>query len=112
MGDHATRGFEKIALYSFAFLVWFINALTLSVEGGGFFGTWRGNSTSTGGYIVILISEIAAQVFYAAWNLDCVFARIDTRNGLYTDTPVEAATADLRLPIDLGDDGTEEREII
>lgn len=39
MGEgNASKGLEKYLLYSFALAVWAINATTMSIKGGGFFG--------------------------------------------------------------------------
>ena len=79
MGKYATKGWGKTMLYFFAFLVWLVNAVGLSVEGGGFFGDLRANmtdQTSMGTKISITATEIVIQVFYVSWNWKCV--RSDT----------------------------------
>jgi len=74
MGDHASRGTEKMVLYGFGIFVWFINALTLSIPGGGFFGDFVNESmewsVSKAGWIVL---QLLLQVFYAYWNFTCLF---------------------------------------
>ncbi len=82
MGQNASRGFEKILLYVFAFSVWLINALGLSLPGGGFFGDLREQRVAAGGsyyYLPLLLIEIAIQLFYAWWNWQCIFSEVVSR---------------------------------
>eukprot|EP00536_Pseudo-nitzschia_multiseries_P008051 jgi/Psemu1/325037/estExt_fgenesh1_pg.C_1980013 len=69
----ASKGAEKTVLYGFGVTVWFINALTLSVPGGGFFGDlvrsmdW---SVAKMGWVLL---ELLIQIFYAWWNYFSLF---------------------------------------
>ena len=74
----ASRGWERVLLYSFALSVWAINAITLSVNGGGFFGNWRHNMPASPRKTALVVVEVCCQLFYAWWNLDCVLAPVDT----------------------------------
>ncbi len=85
MGQFASKGWEKYILHVFAFSVWLVNAIGLSVKGGGFFGDWRYYITSSTGaeaegggakLFVLIILEIALQVFYVWWNLTCIQTNI------------------------------------
>ena len=76
MGErNASRGVEKMVLYGFAVAVWLVNAVALSVNGGGFFGDLRaaaatadaGSATKLGPVLMTIV-EITIQVFYAGWN--------------------------------------------
>lgn len=58
--DHASKGVERVVLYGFAGAVWFVNALALSINGGGFFGDLRQKQSTVG---PLLFFEIAIQVF-------------------------------------------------
>ena len=69
LGEHASTGWERILLYTFAIAVWGINAVALSVPGGGFLGDLRARMEGgTAAYIMVVMVEIAVQVFYAWWN--------------------------------------------
>lgn len=73
MGQYTSKGFEKKALYVFAFSVWLINAVGLSIQDGGFFGNLRATRQSSGEGVtftgtIILLLEIFIQIFYAWWN--------------------------------------------
>lgn len=87
MGEFASSGFEKFILHFFAFAVWFVNAVGLSAEGGGFFGDWKtryrendGEEDGGGGregakrlqWLLLLGLEIGVQIFYAWWNWSCI----------------------------------------
>ena len=83
MGQHASKGCEKVMLHIFAFAVWLVNAIGLSVDGGGFFGELRGaGSSGKDGYsnflsgFVIVSLEISIQFFYAWWNWKCIRTKV------------------------------------
>ena len=62
MGEgNASRGLEKGILYSFAVAVWAINAMTLSVPGGGFFGEMS-DMPMNAQKVLLIILQIAIQV--------------------------------------------------
>merc|ERR1712176_22577 len=73
MGHYASRGYEKIILYLFAFIVWAVNAIALSIEGGGFFGDLRSRTENTIVLLFILLLEMSLQTFYAWWMINCLF---------------------------------------
>eukprot|EP00804_Cyclotella_cryptica_P002140 CCRYP_006563-RA/>CCRYP_006563-RA protein AED:0.04 eAED:0.04 QI:375/1/1/1/0/0.33/3/544/480 len=74
MGNYASKGIEKKVLYGFGVCVWLINAFTLSVPGGGFFGEFVNRSMEWSiakvGWICL---ELLIQMSYAYWNYMCLF---------------------------------------
>ncbi|KAL3798062.1 hypothetical protein HJC23_012353 [Cyclotella cryptica] len=74
MGDYASKGIEKKLLYGFGICVWLINAFTLSVQGGGFFGEFVNQSmdwsTIKVGWVCL---ELLIQMSYTYWNYTCLF---------------------------------------
>lgn len=84
MGQYASKGCEKYILHFFAFAVWLVNAVGLSVEGGGFFGDLRsgdGDGDRSEQWLwqwLLLLFEISIQIFYAWWNWTCI--RSEVRN--------------------------------
>jgi hypothetical protein len=70
---NASRGVEKTVLYTFAIVVWAINAITLSIKGGGFFGEWASNIPMSFRKILLILLEIGLQLFYAGWNFYTLF---------------------------------------
>merc|ERR1711862_537149 len=73
MGKYASKGGQKYLLRAFAFFVYLINAIGLSIPGGGFFGDLRQNNPEHS--LKLLTLEILIQVFYAWWNADCIRSR-------------------------------------
>ena len=71
MGQYASKGCEKVMLHIFAFAVWLVNAIGLSIDGGGFFGDIRG-----GGSFIVVLLEISVQILYAWWNWNCISTNI------------------------------------
>lgn len=98
---NASTGLEKNVLYGFAILVWFINALTLSLPGGGFFGDYV-NSTMEWSPLKVfwIIVQGTIQIFYAWWNYRCLFKPVITHQPLSSmeNNVVEDAVDD-ELPI-------------
>jgi natural resistance-associated macrophage protein 2 len=103
MGErNVSRGVEKMVLYGFAVAVWLVNAVALSVNGGGFFGDLRaaaatadaGSATKLGPVFMTIV-EIALQVFYAGWNWYILRAPV----------PAGVTTHDRRLINTANDDG-------
>jgi len=73
MGDEGcAKGCEKYLLYVFAFLVWLVNALALTLEGGGFFGDLKANTSHEGKKLLITMLEVLVQLFYGWWNWNCI----------------------------------------
>lgn len=78
MGDNASKGSEKAVLYGFGIFVWLINAMTLSIPGGGFFGDFVNTmewSATKAGWIVV---QLLIQLLYAWWNFSCLFTPLAT----------------------------------
>ena len=84
---HAARGKERIFLYCLAFGVWAVNATTLSVKDGGFFGDWRARVTSSFSMVVLIVIEVSFHLFYLWWNIDCMTRKLDQR-----EEPAEEAS--------------------
>ena len=78
---YASRGMERVLLYCLTFGVWVVNAMTLSVSGGGFFGDWRANLEPSFGRTVLIVVEVSFHLFYAWWNIDCLTRKMDERDG-------------------------------
>jgi len=73
MGRFAPPRWEQLLLKSAAFAVYFINAISLSAPGGGFFGFLfeeGGNDVQYKGLLWLLM--IAIQSFYLWWNINCM----------------------------------------
>jgi Mn2+/Fe2+ NRAMP family transporter len=73
MGENASKGFEKGMLYAFAVVVWGINATTISAEGGGFFGDIRPSMAMSVEKVMLILTEVLLQLFYAYWNVMTLF---------------------------------------
>mmetsp|Transcript_21641 Transcript_21641/g.47058 ORF Transcript_21641/g.47058 Transcript_21641/m.47058 type:complete len:555 (+) Transcript_21641:220-1884(+) len=77
MGEgNASKGLEKYILYSFAVAVWGINALTISMKGGGFFGEIDADMPMSGKKIFLIIFQILLQLWYAWWNFSTLFGSV------------------------------------
>jgi NRAMP (natural resistance-associated macrophage protein)-like metal ion transporter len=74
---NASKGIEKIILYSFAVAVWAINAMTLSIQGGGFFGEIIPGMSMSIEKILLMALQIAIQIGYAWWNFKTLFANLE-----------------------------------
>mmetsp|Transcript_15014 Transcript_15014/g.22501 ORF Transcript_15014/g.22501 Transcript_15014/m.22501 type:complete len:541 (+) Transcript_15014:55-1677(+) len=83
MGKYAAKGFEKYILYFFAFVVYLVNAIGLSADGGGFFGEVRENSGTFAGICLILV-EFSVQLFYIWWIWTCL--KTDITHGDQVET--------------------------
>lgn len=63
MGEgHASKGCEKALLYAFSVAVWGVNAMTISMKGGGFFGEITPDMEWGLEKILLIIVEVAIQV--------------------------------------------------
>jgi len=80
--EYASKGIEKIILYSFGVLVWFINAITLP-----HYIIPTGSDSSSGDQKIMdwsiekicwVVFHIVIQVGYAWWNFSCLFTPIMT----------------------------------
>mmetsp|Transcript_3258 Transcript_3258/g.7605 ORF Transcript_3258/g.7605 Transcript_3258/m.7605 type:complete len:517 (-) Transcript_3258:3249-4799(-) len=78
MGEgNASKGFEKAMLYTFALSVWAINAVTLSIPGGGFFGEFVPSMEMSIGKALLIAVQIFLQIGYAWWNFKTLFENLD-----------------------------------
>mmetsp|Transcript_45629 Transcript_45629/g.67291 ORF Transcript_45629/g.67291 Transcript_45629/m.67291 type:complete len:528 (-) Transcript_45629:15-1598(-) len=76
MGKYAAQKAEKYTLYCFAILVWAINAVALSMPGGGFFGDLMLNSESASTNFTLVSFQIIIQLFYFGWNIYTLFTPV------------------------------------
>mmetsp|Transcript_12640 Transcript_12640/g.27269 ORF Transcript_12640/g.27269 Transcript_12640/m.27269 type:complete len:546 (+) Transcript_12640:14-1651(+) len=77
MGEgNASSGLEKCILYSFAIAVWAINAMTISMKGGGFFGEVIWEVPITGKMLFLITFQILLQLWYAWWNFSTLFGSV------------------------------------
>ena len=83
--DNSSKGIEKMVLYGFGILVWFINAITLSVPGGGFFGDFVGQMDWSGRKLAWIILQVVIQVVYAWWNYTILFTPVAVHMPLAID---------------------------
>eukprot|EP00804_Cyclotella_cryptica_P002166 CCRYP_006566-RA/>CCRYP_006566-RA protein AED:0.02 eAED:0.02 QI:1287/0/0.5/1/0/0.5/2/163/490 len=74
MGDYASSGIEKKVLYGFGICVWLINAVALSIPGGGYFGEFVNRSMDwSAAKVGWICLELLVQLSYAYWNYTCLF---------------------------------------
>mmetsp|Transcript_26564 Transcript_26564/g.73023 ORF Transcript_26564/g.73023 Transcript_26564/m.73023 type:complete len:559 (-) Transcript_26564:2240-3916(-) len=91
---NASKGAEKMMLYAFGVIVWFINALTISLPGGGFFGDLgRSIDSSSAAKLAFIILELAIQIFFAWWNYHSLFGPVGHFDSSLGDGIVEATLA-------------------
>jgi len=76
LGKHASKGLEKCVLYFFAIAVWLINAVGLSIPGGGFFGDLRPTIDNTFAKILLTTIEILIQFFYLWYNASTLITSV------------------------------------
>ena len=94
MGEgKASKGIEKFLLYTFALLVWAINAVTLSIPGGGFFGEFVPDMEMSFNKILLILLQLVLQIGYAWWNFNMLFENLD-----HTEYAGEASSQEL-VPI-------------
>jgi natural resistance-associated macrophage protein len=74
MGEHAILGWKKWVVYFLVILVWIVNALTLSVPGGGCFGDITASLTNTGERVFLIIIQVVFQGLYAWWLFSNLFS--------------------------------------
>ena len=113
MGENAIKGFEKCLLHFFALAVYLTNAIGLSVNGGGFFGEWRGNKNEFV-TVVLFILEAGLQTFYAWWNWNCIVGngtRIDYNYNSPDNVELPATNSNFS-PSEENSSTTREAEII
>ncbi|KAL7550769.1 hypothetical protein ACHAWF_013990 [Thalassiosira exigua] len=77
MGEgNASRGLEKGVLYIFAIAVWGVNAMTISMKGGGFFGEVLSDMPMSTGKVALIVLQIVVQLWYAWWNFSTLFGKV------------------------------------
>merc|ERR1712176_61638 len=74
---NASKGLERTLLYLFALLVWAINAVTLSIPGGGFFGNVLPTMEMSFKKVVLIALQIVLQIGYGWWNFMTLFGKVD-----------------------------------
>jgi len=106
MGEgHATKGWEKRIMYLFAITVWGINAMTISIRGGGFFGEITPDMEMSAKKIAVIILEVAIQVLYALWNFKTLFGKIGgTKFHQVGTVDTDEVLEDLQFVIDSDDE--------
>jgi Mn2+/Fe2+ NRAMP family transporter len=86
MGGFASKGAEKFILHCFGVFVWFINAVTLSVPGGGFFGDFINRKMDWSfEKICWVVLQVLIQIVYAWWNYTCLFTPMTRHIALPTE---------------------------
>eukprot|EP00581_Thalassiosira_minuscula_P004428 CAMPEP_0183739322 /NCGR_PEP_ID=MMETSP0737-20130205/56773_1 /TAXON_ID=385413 /ORGANISM="Thalassiosira miniscula, Strain CCMP1093" /LENGTH=336 /DNA_ID=CAMNT_0025974093 /DNA_START=506 /DNA_END=1516 /DNA_ORIENTATION=- len=95
MGDgNASKGLEKHVLYAFALAVWAVNALTISMPGGGFFGEIYPSMPMSVEKILLILFQIVLQVWYAWWNFSTLFGSVGGVKESMEFTAIEEAPSD------------------
>merc|ERR1712224_804329 len=73
MGPYATGPVETVFAWALAFAVYLINAITISVPGGGMFGDMLFGEEATvkaaGSWIILFLVMLATQFFLLLWNI-------------------------------------------
>jgi len=94
---NASKGAERTMLYGFGVIVWFINALTLSLPGGGFFGDVVESMEWSLAKMGWIVAQVLIQIAYAWWNYFCLFRPLMDR-----DPSLEDAIAPMTGVYDVG----------
>lgn len=77
MGEgRASKGIEKAVLYLFAMAVWGVNAMTISMPGGGFFGEISPSMEWSIEKILLVVLQVAIQVRAELYLLHWILAFI------------------------------------
>eukprot|EP00550_Attheya_septentrionalis_P009130 CAMPEP_0198283666 /NCGR_PEP_ID=MMETSP1449-20131203/3233_1 /TAXON_ID=420275 /ORGANISM="Attheya septentrionalis, Strain CCMP2084" /LENGTH=361 /DNA_ID=CAMNT_0043980379 /DNA_START=562 /DNA_END=1647 /DNA_ORIENTATION=+ len=77
MGEgNASKGMEKAVMYSFAIAVWAVNAMTISMKGGGFFGEITPDMPMSAEKVLLILLQVVIQITYAWWNFSTLFGSI------------------------------------
>lgn len=76
LGKYASKGLEKYLLYFFAIAVWLVNAVGLSVTGGGFFGDLRPTVENKFAKFLLTSLELLIQLFYVWYNATTLFSNV------------------------------------
>ena len=59
---NASKGIERVILYSFAIIVWAVNAMTISMKGGGFFGEITPDMDMSIEKVLLILLQLVLQV--------------------------------------------------
>lgn len=81
MGKFAAPKWERYLLYSCCFLIWIINAVAFSMDGGGLFGDKVHSMEMSAKKVFLIIIETGLQIFYAWWNWNCLHTPISAIDG-------------------------------
>ncbi|KAL9189512.1 hypothetical protein ACHAXT_009187 [Thalassiosira profunda] len=77
MGEgNASKGLEKVVLYTFAIIVWMVNAMTISMKGGGFFGEVTPDMPMSVEKVLLILLQCCLQLWYAWWNFSTLFGPV------------------------------------
>ena len=77
LGQFASKGIERVVLFTFAILVWGVNAVALSWKGGGFFGEFVPEMDWGLEKLFYVALQIAIQICYAWWNFSTLFSEVN-----------------------------------
>ena len=91
--EYSSKGTEKMILYGFGILVWLINALMLSVPGGGFFGDFVNEMEWSRVKFAWVVLQICIQLLYAYWSFACLFTPVTRHMPLPTEENSGPTTA-------------------
>ena len=76
MGSFVAGRTERVIMYALAIGVYLVNAISLTVPGGGFFGFLfdlpEGDPRRSFWFVVM----VAVQLFYFVWNVHCLFSPV------------------------------------
>jgi hypothetical protein len=75
MGRFVAPKWERYLLYTLCFVIWLINAIAFSTEGGGLGGLFGDSVHSmdmSAKKAILILLEISFQIFYAWWNWNCL----------------------------------------
>lgn len=102
MGEgKASKGLEKGILFSFALIVWAVNATTLSMKGGGFFGEIIPDMPMSAEKVLWIILQLAIQVRVCIIDLACSFCRTlltkTNSHSIYRSCGMHGGTSQLYL---------------
>lgn len=85
MGRFAAASWERYLLYSLCFVVWLINAIAFSAEGGGLFGDSVHLMEMSFLKVILIIFEVIIQIFYAWWNWNCLRTPVASSTRLFNE---------------------------
>ena len=76
MGEFVASPIERFVMYSLAIGVYLVNAVSLTVPGGGFFGfvfDMAENDPRRNFWFCVMV---AVQLFYGVWNIHCLLSPV------------------------------------